>query len=315
MKITAVEPLGISTQKEEELNTLFRSKGFDFQLYRDRTEEATELVKRMQNAQIVMLSNIPLSGEMLSQCPDLQMICVAFTGIDHIDTAFCQNHNIKITNAVGYAKDAVAELVIAMIINLLRDIPTLEKHLRQGGTRGQFLGNQLSGKTVGIVGMGNIGKHLAKLLQCFGCKIIAYSRRIDDNLAQQGVEYQPLDILLKRSDIVSLHLPLTEETFHLLDKNRLKLLQPHALLINTARGNIVDTQALADCLQQNRIAGAGWDVFETEPPLPPQHPLLTAPHCLLSPHIGYATKEAFEKRIEIVVKNIMEFIDNKQIIK
>ena len=304
MKIVAVEPIGISAERAQEIKQDFAKKGHEFVWYSDRKEDPATLIERMQDAEVVMVSNIPVRAEVLSQCPKLQFLNVAFTGLDHIDMAYCKEHGIKVKNASGYATEAVAELAIGLMIDVLRKITFLDGSIRQGGIRGAFLGRELRGKTVGIVGTGAIGIRTAQLLQAFGCKVIAWSRTQKTEVTAMGVKYVSLEELMRTSDIISLHVPLTDETKHLISKEMLTLCKPTAILINTARGNVVDMNALAECLRDGKIAGAGSDVYEKEPPLPSDHPLLQAPNCVLVPHVGYATREAFDIRIDIILGNL-----------
>ena len=295
MKIVTVEPIGISAQRAEEIKQNLAKAGHEFVWYPDRKEDAATLVDRMKDAEIVMISNIPLSAEVMSQCPKLQFLNVAFTGLDHIDMAYCEAHGIKVKNASGYATEAVAELAVGLMINVLRKITALDGSIRQGGARGAFLGRELRGKTVGIVGTGAIG---------IGCKVIAWSQTQKPEVTAMGIDYVALDELMRVSDIITLHVPLNGETKHLISRELLTLCKPTAILINTARGNVVDMSALAESLRDGRIAGAGIDVYEKEPPLPSDHALLDAPNCVLVPHVGYATREAFDIRIDIILKNL-----------
>lgn len=304
MKIVAVEPIGISAERAQEIRQDLADKGHEFVWYADRKEDAVTLVERMKDAEVVMISNIPLSVEVLSQCPKLQFLNVAFTGLDHIDLEYCKAHNILVKNASGYATEAVAELAVGLMIDVLRKITFLDGSIRKGGMRGAFLGRELRGKTIGIVGTGAIGTRTIELLKAFGCRVIAWSRTHKPEVLNLGVAYVTLEGLMRDSDIISLHVPLTGETKHLISKEMLALCKPSAILINTARGNVVDMDALAECLRDGKIAGAGIDVYEKEPPLPSDHPLLNAPNCVCVPHVGYATREAFDDRIDIILGNL-----------
>lgn len=304
MKIVAVEPMGISAERAEAIKRDLASKGHEFICYFDRKEDPGTLVERMHDAEVVMISNIPLSAEVLSKCPKLQFLNVAFTGLDHIDLEYCKAHSILVKNASGYATEAVAELAVGLMIDVLRKITFLDGSIRKGGVRGAFLGRELRGKTVGIVGTGAIGIRTAQLLQAFGCQVIAWSRTEKPEVVAMGVRYVALEELMRTSDIISLHVPLTAETKHLINRELLELCKPTAVLVNTARGNVVDMNALAELLCDGRIAGAGIDVYEKEPPLADNHPLLSAPNCVLVPHVGYATREAFDIRIDIILGNL-----------
>lgn len=304
MKITAIEPIGISEAKAQEIACQLVKHNLDFQCYRDRKEDAATLVERMKDADIVIVSNIKITADVLAQCPKLKLLDVAFTGLDHIDLEYCKAHNIKVVNASGYATQGVAELAIGLMMDVYRHITALDGDTRQGGTRNNFLGRELRGKRVGIVGTGAIGARTAQLLQCFGCEVVAWSRSQRQEVLAMGVTYMPLEELMRTSDIISLHVPLTAETHHLISRELLALCKPTAVLINTARGNVVDMDALAEALNEGRLAGAGIDVFEKEPPLATDHPLLHALNCVVVPHVGYATREAFDDRIDIVINNI-----------
>lgn len=304
MKITAIEPIGISEAKAQEIAEQLAKHNLEFQCYRDRKEDTAILVERMKDADVVIVSNIKIGADVLSQCPKLKLLDVAFTGLDHIDLAYCEAHGIKVVNASGYATEGVAELAVGLMIDVYRHITALDADTRQGGTRNNFLGRELRGKRVGIVGTGAIGARTAQLLQCFGCEVVAWSRSERQEVLDMGVAYLPLDELMRTSDIISLHVPLTAETHHLISRELLALCKPTAVLINTARGNVVDMDALADALCNGKLAGAGIDVFEKEPPLATDHPLLHAPNCVVVPHVGYATREAFDDRIDIVINNI-----------
>jgi len=311
MKIVCVEPLGISTSHFEELKQQLASTGHELVYYMDRNEQADTLVERMHDADIVVISNIPLPAAVLCRCPHLQYLSVAFTGLDHIDLAYCKEHNITVQNAAGYSTTAVSELAIGLMLDLLRQITRLDGATRQGQGRGAFLGRELRGKTVGVVGTGAIGTATIRLLLAFGCKVIAYNRSRHAEVEQLGVEYTDLDTLLQRSDIVTLHVPLNAETKHLISRERLAMMKPTALLINTARGNVVDIPALSEALKNGQLAGAAVDVYEQEPPLPAGHPLLGAPNCICVPHIGYASREAFDIRADIVFDHVKQFLSNK----
>lgn len=309
MNIVCVEPLGISLEHFEELRQAFAAKGHEFRYYMDRDETEAAMADRMRDAEIVIVSNIKIGASLLAACPQLRMLSVAFTGLDHIDLAYCQQHGIVVRNAAGYSTTAVSELAISLMLDLMRKVTALDATTRQGGARGTFLGRELRGKTVGVVGTGAIGTATLRLLQAFGCTCLAYSRTRRPDVEAMGVTYCDLEHLLRHSDIVTLHVPLNTETTHLIGQHELSLMKPTALLINTARGNVVDINALAQALTEGRLAGAGIDVYEQEPPLPSTHPLLQAPNCIAVPHIGYATREAFDIRAQIVFDHVWEYLN------
>ena len=308
MNIVCVESLGISRERFESLKAHYTAMGHDFTYYMDRREDETTLADRMREADVAVISNIKLSAAVLAQCPKLRYLSVAFTGLDHIDLAYCREHGIKVQNAAGYSTTAVSELAVGMMLDLLRNIVTLNEKIRQGGSRGTFLGRELRGKTVGIVGTGAIGTATARLLVAFGAKVIAWSRTERPEVKALGVEYMPLEDLLRQSDIVSLHVPLCDETRGLIGERELALMKPTALLVNTARGPVCDIAAVGRALIESRIAGAAFDVFEQEPPLPIDHLLLSTNRCLVTPHVAFATEESFAARADIVFGHVDEWL-------
>ena len=308
MNIVCVESLGISQARFEDLKSHYASMGHAFTYYMNRREDEDTLVERMHEADAAVISNIKLPAAVLSQCPKLRYLSVAFTGLDHIDLAYCKEHGITVQNAAGYSTTAVSELAVGMMLDLLRNIVTLNEKIRQGGSRGTFLGRELSGKTVGIVGTGAIGTATIHLLLAFGAKVIAWSRTERPEVKAMGVKYMPLETLLQQSDIVSLHVPLCDETRGLIGEKELSLMKPTALLVNTARGPVCDIAAVGKALVENRIAGAAFDVFEKEPPLPIDHLLLSTNRCLVTPHVAFATEESFAARADIVFGHVDDYL-------
>ena len=311
MIISCVEPLGISKERFEQLKKKYSDKGHAFNYFLDRNESQDTLIERMHDADVVVVSNIKLPREVLEKCTKLKYLSVAFTGLDHIDLDYCREHGIEVQNAAGYSTTAVSELAVGMMIDLLRQVTCMDGVIREGKGRGLFLGRELKGKTVGIVGTGAIGTATIRLLLAFGCKVIAYSRSRHKDIEEMGIKYVSLEELMKECDIVSLHVPMNNETRGLVGKEQLNMMKPTALLVNTARGLVCDIQAVAEALKEGTIAGAAFDVFEQEPPLPLSHCLLDAPNCLLTPHIAFATEESFAARADIVFGHIDQWLSGK----
>lgn len=309
MKIVAVEPIGISQERAKQLSEIYAQKGHQFVVYPDRKEDAPTLIERMQGAEVVIVSNIPLRKEVLQECKDLKFLNVAFTGLDHIDQDYCKENNILIRNASGYATTAVAELAVGLMLDVYRKMTEFDQATRQLGTRNNILGRELRGKTVALIGTGAIGLATAKLLKAFGCKLIAYSRSERKEALELGIEYLSLEEAVKQADIISLHTPLTNETKNLISKEIIDLCKPSAIIINTARGGVIDNLALANALNEDRLAGAGIDVYEKEPPLEENHPLFSAKNTVLLPHVAYATRESFDIRIDIILNNLNQYIN------
>ena len=309
MKIVQVESLGVSKQELDEAKQEFEKLGHQYIYYTDIPKGEDELIARMKDADIVNISNIKLSARAIESCPNLKYLNVAFTGVDHVDLECCKSHGIKVSNAAGYSTEAVSELAVGLAVALMRNFAQMDSNTRKLGNRNNFLGTELCGKTVGIVGTGAIGLATARIFKAFGCKIIAYSRT-QKNV--EGISYTTLDELFAKADIISLHIPANAQTKGLISKDLLAKMKDTAIIINTARGPVMDNAALADLLKAGKIAGAGIDVYETEPPLPENHPLLSAPNTILLPHVGYASKEAMQKRFVIVKSNLHSYLEGRQ---
>lgn len=308
MHIVFLEPLGMCECTVATQCRSLKEAGHTITFFSDRNENEQVLIERAQNADIAIVSNIPLRKTFFEACPRLKMLSVAFTGTDHIDLEECRKRNITVCNAAGYSTQAVAELAMGMMIATLRKIVGGDTITRIGGDRQNFLGTELCGKTVGIAGTGAIGQRVAKLANAFGCKVIAYNRTPK---TIENIEFVDKTTLFKESDIISLHLPLTGETRDFVNEAEFSLMRPHAILINTARGPVVNQDALYNALRKNQIAGAATDVYAQEPPLPADLELFSAPNLLMLPHMGYATKESFTIRLDIVVRNVEQWLAGK----
>lgn len=310
MKIVIMEPLGITHDSFLALTMLLKADGHDIKAYNDRAKTEEELVGRVKDADVIILANQPLKKNVIDQCSQLKMVDIAFTGTDHVDIDCLRQRNIMICNAAGYSTNAVAELAFGLAIDLYRSIPVCNETIRKGSSEYK-IGNEISGKTFGIIGTGAIGLRVAELAKAFGCQLLAYSRHVRQEGVAMGITYKSLEDVLSESDIVSLHLPLTSDTKGLIGKKEIACMKASAVLINTARGGVVDYEALAEALNQEAIAGAGIDVFEQEPPLPKDHPLLSAKNTVLTPHVAFATKESLYKRAAIVFENVRCWLINE----
>lgn len=311
MRIVLLESLGISDGVIAKHAQKLENMGHSFTAYEKNTDPAVQ-VERCRNADAVMLANMPLSEAVIDKAEHLKFIDVAFTGVDHIPMEAARKKGIAVSNASGYATQAVAELCVSFMIQLLRNVNKTEKRCRTGGTKDGLIGNLLCGKTVGIVGAGAIGKRTAALCKAFGCTVLAYNRSkiTDASVVDRQVS---LEELLSSADIVSLHCPLTAETKGMIGKEQLAQMKKTAFLINTARGGVVDQDALAAALSDGQIAGAALDVFDKEPPLPEDYPLLHAPNTIVTPHIGFASVESLEQRADIVFENLYSWLEGRQL--
>lgn len=302
MKIVFLEPLGLSINRiENECKTL-TALGHEVVVYPDRCPEKN--IERAADADIVIESNMPLRKDFFDACPNLKMLSIAFTGLDHIDLKECERRGIIVKNAAGYSTEAVAEESICMMIGLYRHIIENDKITRNCCGVPMVPGREIANKTVGVIGLGAIGQRTAELAQAFGCKIIAWNRTPKEI---EGVTIVDKETLFKESDIVTLHIALNDETRDFVTAKEIASMKDTAIIINAARGPIINAQNLADALKEGKIAGAALDVYDVEPPLDKNNPLLSAPNTMLLPHIGFATKEAFELRLCIVVRNVENF--------
>lgn len=306
MKLSILEPLGV--EKEKFLNMAEKVLGdrVEITYYDNRVEDIETLIERSKDAEIVVLSNFQYRKDVIEKCPNLKMICVAFTGVDHVDIDYCKDRGITVCNCAGYSTVAVADLVFGLLINIYRNIVECNIVTRKGGTKNGLVGFELEGKKFGVIGTGAIGMRVANIAKAFGCEVYAYSRTVKEG---KEIKYVDLNTLLSTCDVISLHVPLNENTKGLINEENIKLMKKNAVLINTARGPVVDSKALSDALKNNIIAGAGIDVFEIEPPIPVDHVLFDAPNLIVTPHVAFATKESMVKRAEIVFDNIDKYIN------
>ena len=311
MKIICMEPLGVSPEKIASLAAPLKAAGHEFVYYTTKETDQDKLLARVKDADILMLANQPLSAAIIEQCPNLKLIDIAFTGVDHVGLEAARARGILACNAAGYSTNAVAELTFGLAISAIRNIVAVDARCRAGSTKDGLVGFELFGKTFGVVGTGAIGSRVAKIAQAFGCRVLAYSRTVKPELEKDGVEYVDLDTLLAQSDFVSLHVPMTVATAKMINAASIAKMKHGAVIINCARGGVVDSQALADALNSGKLAAAGIDVFENEPPLAVEHPLLHAKNTVVTPHVAFASKEALEARADIVFANIDAFLAGK----
>lgn len=306
MKLSILEPLGVEKEKFLDMAEKVLGDRVEITYYDNRVEDIETLIERSKDAEIVVLSNFQYRKDVIEKCPNLKMICVAFTGVDHVDIDYCKDRGITVCNCAGYSTVAVADLVFGLLINIYRNIVECNIVTRKGGTKNGLVGFELEGKKFGVIGTGAIGMRVANIAKAFGCEVYAYSRTVKEG---KEIKYVDLNTLLSTCDVISLHVPLNENTKGLINEENIKLMKKNAILINTARGPVVDSKALSDALKNNIIAGAGIDVFEIEPPIPVDHVLFDAPNLIVTPHVAFATKESMVKRAEIVFDNIDKYIN------
>lgn len=276
-----------------------------------------ERLDRLENIDIAITCKVVIDKEIIDACPQLKLICVAATGTNNVDVAYANEKGILVKNVVNYSTESVAQLTLAMILNLVNRIGYFDRYVKSGGYALSDMFThygpefyQLNGKRLGIIGLGNIGKRVAGLLEAFGMEIVYFSTSGKNNCN----DYQRFELpeLLLTSDIVTIHSPLNENTKNLINKHNLKLMKPSSFLINVSRGGIVNERDLVEALNLELIAGAAMDVFEKEPILA-DHPLQKMKHperLILTPHIAWTSIEARKLLIEKVADNIKKFIGN-----
>ena len=311
MNISLIEPLGVPESMIQELAAPIKAKGHSFTYYPNKTTDIEELKKRSSGQDIVMIANNKYPAEVVEDAKDLKMLAVAFTGIDHVGLDACKKNNVTVCNCAGYSNICVAEQTVGMAISLLRFFNTCDKTVREGGTSAGLAGTEIAGKRVGIIGCGQIGTMVAKLFLAFGAQVVAYARHTRAEVEALGVKYVSLDELLSTSDIITLHTPNNASTKGMIGKGEIAKMKKSAIFINCARGPIVDNKALSDALNEGRIAGAAIDVYDMEPPIPSDYPLLNAKNTLLTPHVAFLTKEAMVRRAKIEFDNVIAFLEGK----
>ena len=281
----------------------------DVTVYDDTTNE--ELPGRIQGADIIVTKEMPVSPEMIQRFPEsVKLICEAGTGYNNIDLEAARKKGITVCNIPAYSTERVAHTAIMMILNLSSTMQVQMKMLANGN-HDNFTKNlqvphvEVNGKTLGVIGAGHIGKKVIKIAQALDMNILVYTRTPGED--EKGIRYVSLKELLEHSDYVSLHCPLTESTKHMINKETLKLMKPSAFIINTSRGALIDEAALIEALKNGKIAGAGLDVQETEPPKETS-PLYTMENVLLTPHMGWKGLETRKRLVSILADNIKNFL-------
>lgn len=314
MKIILMEPLGISEDTLKRLSDTLIEQGHTFKSYDTVANDTDELIERAENAEVLIIANHPLPGEVIRADKNLKLVSVAFVGIDHVDVDACKENGVLISNTGGYCDDAVAELAIGLTLDCLRNITLSNAAVQQGLGKGKLAGHELASKTVGIVGTGAIGIRTAAIFKAFGCKLIGFNRSEKTAAKALGLKYMPLIDVMANADIISVHTPLTPETKGLIGEKEIAVMKPGAIIVNTARGPVIETDALAKALREGRIK-AGIDVFEKDPPLPENHPLIGAPNLVCTPHVGFDTRESIDRRAEMVFENVTSWMNGNQIRK
>ena len=276
--------------------------------------EQDQILERVQGMDVVVTKEMPVSGETIAQFPDsVKLICEAGTGYNNIDIEAARAKGITVCNIPAYSTERVAHTAIMMILNLSSTMQVQQAMLTKGDRSNftkclQVNHVEVIGKVLGVIGSGTIGREVIKVAQALGMKILAYTRtpRADE----ENLKYVSLEELLKESDYISLHCPLTPQTRHIINKDTIAMMKPTAFVINTGRGALIDEPALIEALQKGQIAGAGLDVQETEPPVQ-DNPLYDMPNVILTPHMGWKGLETRQRLVAILAANIKGFIEGK----
>ena len=275
------------------------------------TTKPEEVIAKIGDADIVLCNKTPITREVIENCRNLQYIGLFATGYNNIDLRAATEKNITVCNAGAYSTYGVAQHTFALLLDLVGNMPKYHEDVRNGGWEKSsvfsyfpYPVHELYGKTFSVIGFGSIGRCVAKIAAAFGMKVIVHTRTVPaHDLDSIRYEFVSKEEAFRRADVLSLHCPLTEHTENLISEETLLLMKPTAYLINTARGGLVCEQALADALNQGRLAGAGLDVLAQEP-MSPDTPLKSAKNCLITPHIAWSAMETRERLIRIVVHNL-----------
>lgn len=283
--------------------------GDDTEIY--GTTEPELVPKRVKDAEVIILNKIKLGEQNLKDAKNLKLICVAATGYDNIDTAYCKKNGIAVCNVVGYSTQSVAQLTVSMALSLVMHQKEYNDFVKSGEYTKSGVANRLSptyyevaGKTWGIVGLGNIGKQVAKVAEAMGMNVLAFKRTPSDDY-----NTVPLLELMEKSDIISVHLPATAETQGIISKEMISKMKKNAILVNVARGSVTDEEALCDAVLEGRIGGLGIDVYTKEPFLE-THPMNRIKHLdnvILTPHIAWGAYESRVRCLDEIRKNIESF--------
>lgn len=302
----------VASHISDEAINLLKSRGYVVEVVEEPPED--ELVKLVKDANALIVRSKPVvTRRVIEAARELKIIARAGVGLDNIDVKAAEERGIVVINAPASSTQSVAELAVGLMLAVARKIALTDRKMRQGEwAKKHGMGVELYGKTLGVIGFGRIGKAVAKICKYgFGMKVLYYDTRRDLEAEKEiGAEYRDLDDLLREADIVTLHVPLLPSTTHLINEEKLRLMKKTAILINTSRGAVVDTNALIRALKEGWIAGAGLDVYEEEP-LPPNHPLTKLDNVVLTPHIGASTQEAQARAGLEVAEKIIELFEKQ----
>ncbi|MDF2557960.1 MAG: Phosphoglycerate dehydrogenase [Bacillales bacterium] len=300
---------------DQKLNYSFLSDITEFTKYEDSTDE--QILERVQGQNIVITKELPVGRDLISKFPEsVEIICEAGTGYNNIDIEAAREKNIAVCNVPSYSTDAVAHMAITLILNLSASLIQQQNMLQRGNfdnfTKAlQVPHFEVTGKTLGVIGAGAIGRATIKVALALGMNIIVFDP-FAKPWGESAVQFVSLEELLKQSDFITIHCPLMPSTKHLINKETLKLIKPSAYIVNTSRGAIINEADLIEALKTGKLAGAGLDVQETEPPAL-DNPLFFMDNVIMTPHIGWRRFESRQRLVELTAANITAFINGKEI--
>jgi D-3-phosphoglycerate dehydrogenase len=308
MKIVVLDHVHLGDKHLKRL----RSFG-ELEVFREPPKNADELKERMANADIVIVGWTNLTREIINSAKKLKMISIWATTCHYVDLDAAKERGISVTHVPGYATESVAEYTMALLLAAIRKVALADKHVRNGEFDYRaFVGNELEGKTLGLLGTGSIGCRVAELARAFKMKVIGYDKYPNTKRAEEiGFKYVDLDILLRQSDVVSIHVTLNSETEKLIGEEEIAMMKTGTVVINTSQGKVIDENAMVQGLKLGKLCCAGLDVLEEEPP-PKNNPLFKIENTVLSPHIGFNTVEAEARCSDICVDNVVKFIEGKK---
>ncbi|MDW8045054.1 MAG: hydroxyacid dehydrogenase [Nitrososphaerota archaeon] len=302
VKILIAEPI------HEKAIQMLKDAGFQVDLEYNLSYE--DLKRKVQDYQVLIVrSRMKVTSEVINAAPNLKVIGRAGVGLDNIDLESAQKRGIKVLSTPEASSVAVAENVFALLLSLFRKIPIADRGMKEGKwLKHELMGFELRGKRLGIIGFGRIGREVAKRAKAFDMHILVYDIvDVSEVASKLGVEVAPdLPYLLRNSDIISIHVPLTPETYHMIGKNEISMMKDGAYLINTSRGGVIDSKALFEALKSGKLAGAGLDVFESEPPKGLDAELVKLENVIATPHISASTFEAQEMIGIVMAEKIIE---------
>lgn len=277
---------------------------------------ASEVVPRLKDSDIAIINKVKMTDEVIKSLPKLKLICVTATGYDNISLSACKERGVALCNVKGYSTHSVAQVTMALVLSLMTHLDEYCDSVKNGEYQNSGIENRLTpvfhelyGKTFGIVGLGNIGRQVARIAEAFGCNVLCFKRTPDQNYCCVDLE-----TLLKNADIVTLHLPLNDQTEKIIGEKELSLMKPNAILVNVSRGAVTDEKAVAEALKNHTIGGFATDVYSVEPMenISPLNEIKDFENVLLTPHMAWGAYESRIRCINEIAENIAAYIKNER---